>query len=250
MAVRRPPRAPLLVLGVVLALAACREGGEAMRAPSWVERVAPPRRETAGRQPPLLVLLHGIGADENDLFPLAGRLDPRLRIVSLRAPHPYSGGWAWFHIDFLPGGRVVPDAAQAKEALADLVRWLAEAPARLGTDPACTFLLGFSQGAMMALRALGTIPDRLAGVVALSGRFPGDFFPAPVAREAMAKVPLLVTHGTLDDVLPIAEGRRTAAALRLVSRDFTYQEFPIGHGISEEELTLVATWLSAHLGRE
>jgi phospholipase/carboxylesterase len=209
------------------------------------ERVASPRTPTPA--PPLLVLLHGIGADENDLFPLGRLLDPRLLVVSLRAPHPYSIGRSWFHIDFLPDGRVVPDAAQARAALRDLIDWLLAAPTRLGTDPARTFLLGFSQGAMMALGVLGTAPERLAGVIALSGRYPAGLFETTAAPDAMARVPVLVAHGRYDDVLPVAHGRATRDALAPLLRDFTYEEFPVAHGIDDDEVRLVATWLAARV---
>jgi phospholipase/carboxylesterase len=239
-------RAPLAL--VLCWLASCGAGaGPVISPPAWVERPLPARQQIDGRPPPLLVLLHGIGADENDLFPLAQRLDPRFTVVSLRAPHRYHQGWAWFHIDFQPGGTVVPDVAQARATLADLLRWLQAEPGRLGTDPRCTFLLGFSQGAMMSLGVLRSEPERLAGVVALSGRPSEELFEPRAAREAIAAVPLLVAHGTLDDVLPIAQGRSTRDAFASLSRDFTYREFPIGHAISEEEMALVAAWLSARL---
>ncbi len=217
---------------------------------TFFERVAPPRvappRVATGTPSPLLVLLHGIGADENDLLAIGPMLDPRLTVVSLRAPRPYDGGWSWFDVDFLPGGRVVPDVAQARAALRGLVAWLADAPARFGTDPARTFLLGFSQGAMMALGVLFTTPERLAGVVALSGRH-ADLFPAPASPDAIARVPVLVAHGLHDDVLPVAHGRATREALAPLVRDFTYREFPIAHGIDDDEIALVRDWLRARL---
>src|SRR5262249_59666988 len=108
------------------------------------------------------------------------------------APHPYDVGFAWFRIDFRPGGAIVPDRTQAEATLADLVRWLAAAPARLGTDPDRTYLLGFSQGAMMSLGVLVTAPERIAGVVALSGRAPDDLFAGGAPRDAVARVPLFV----------------------------------------------------------
>jgi len=215
-------------------------------APKFVERTTGPRGGT-GETAPLLVLLHGIGADENDLFPLARAFDPRFRVVSLRAPHRYSGGWAWFHIDLLPGGRVIPDTDQARETLADFVRWVEVAPTRLGTDPKRTFLLGFSQGAMMALGVLRAMPERLAGVVALSGRDPAALVDHPASPDAVARVPLLIAHGTLDDVLPVENGRQARDAFSELSRDFTYHEFAIGHAIGDDELAVVASWLAAHL---
>ncbi len=252
MTVPRPALKARAAVGVVALLAlAC--GGDrgapvpASAAPAWPERVLAARDFAAGTRPPLLVLLHGIGADENDLFGLARHLDRRFTIVSLRAPHPYHVGFAWFDVQFLPGGQVVPDVAGAREALAALVRWLAAAPARLGTDPNRTFVLGFSQGAMMALGALATAPERLAGVVALSGRYPEDVFAGTAHRDAIARVPVLVAHGTVDDVLAVENGRRIRDALQPLCRDFTYREFVVGHGIAPDELAVVAQWLSAHL---
>ncbi len=215
--------------------------------PVWVERAAGPRRESPGGRPPLLVMLHGIGADEDDLFPLVGMLDPRFRVVSLRAPHDYVVGHAWFQIDFHRDGSLTPHVAQARATLADLVRWLEAAPGRHGADPGNLFLLGFSQGAMMSLGVLRTAPALLAGVVALSGHTPEGLFEPAASAEAMARVPLLVAHGTLDDVLAVDNGRRTRDLFAPLSADFTYREFPVGHGISDDEVAFVSAWLGARL---
>jgi len=234
---------------VAVALAAC-EGGpvnERPSSPPWIERVLESRRPPTTGKPPLVVLLHGIGADENDLFPLAGELDKRFKVVSLRAPYDYHQGHAWFRIDFGPGGTLTPDVAQARATLGDLIRWIAAAPERLRVDPDRIFLLGFSQGAMMSIGVLRAAPERVAGVVALSGRGDEDVFPATAPRDAIARVPLLVAHGTFDDVLPIENGRRTRDLFQELSRDFTYREFPVRHGIDHDELAVVEAWLSAHL---
>lgn len=237
----------LALLGVVVA--ACGEGRATMdaTAPEWVVRTRAPRAAAAGR-PPLLVLLHGIGTDENDLFPIADRLDPRFQVVSLRAPGTYVMGHSWFHIEFRPDGTVVPDVAGAHRTLAALRRWLAAAPARFGTDPRRTVLLGFSQGAMMSLGVLRTEPALVFAVVALSGRAPGDLFPATAPADAVAAVPLFVGHGLHDDVLPVAHGRATQQAFA-GGADVTYREYPVAHGITDAELRDVAAWLTARLDR-
>jgi phospholipase/carboxylesterase len=209
----------------------------------FAERIVPPREPGPGA-PPLVVLLHGIGADEHDLLPLVSLLDPRLAVASLRAPHDYVVGYAWFPIAFHPDGTVVPDVPAARAALADLTRWLGEAPSRLGTDPRRTVLLGFSQGAMMSLGALVTVPERLAGVVALSGRFAPALFEGTAPPEAVARVPLLVAHGRYDDVLPVEHGRGIRETFGDRVADFTYREFPIGHEISPAEMALVAGWIA------
>lgn len=215
--------------------------------PRLVERVVAARRSAPGSPPPLLVLLHGIGADENDLIDLAPALDPRFTVVSVRAPRSYHMGYAWFQIDWRRDGSIVPDAAQARATLADLVRWLDAAPARLGADPARLYLLGFSQGAMMSLGVLRTAPDRLAGVVALSGLFDDSLVPASAPASAIARVPLFVAHGTRDDVLPIARGRALRDVFQPLVRDFTWREYTVAHGIAPDELRDVAAWLTARL---
>ena len=195
----------------------------------------------------MLLLLHGIGATENDLVPLAGAFDPRLLVVSLRAPRPYQRGFAWFCLDFPAPGEVVPNVEQAHETIADLVRWLAAAPARLGADPQQVYLLGFSQGAMMSLAVLRTAPERLAGVVALSGIFDDRLVTRPAADAAVARVPVFVAHGVDDRVLPIADGRAIRDHLQPTVEDFTYREYPIGHTIAPDEKRDIAAWLKARI---
>jgi phospholipase/carboxylesterase len=245
------PLGARVVVFVALAVAGCgdRHAGETdVTAPRFVERVVRPRQAASGA-PPLLVMLHGIGADENDLLPIASSLDARLLVVSLRAPRHYHGGWAWFDIAWGADGSVRPDVEQARAALGDVVRWLAAAPARLGADERRVFLLGFSQGAMMSLGVLQTTPDRLAGVVALSGRPVDGLVTGPAAPDAIARVPLFVGHGTRDDVLPIANGRVVRDTFAPLVRDFTYREYPVAHGIAPGELADVAAWLAALLDR-
>ncbi len=203
----------------------------------------------AGSRPPLVFFLHGIGADENDLLSIGRVLDPSLKVVSLRAPHDYYTGHSWFHIDFKPDGSVIPDRAQARASLVDLLTAVRMAPAAFGADPERIYLLGFSQGAMMSLAALQSSPDSLAGVMALSGRYNPDVFDRSAPDSEIAGVPLLVAHGTMDEVLPVVNGRQTQAAFEKVSKDFTYREFPIGHGISQDEIEWVSDWLEKRLQR-
>jgi phospholipase/carboxylesterase len=119
--------------------------------------------------------------------------------------------------------------------------------ARHGTDPHRLYLLGFSQGAMMSLGVLRAAPDHLGGVIALSGRFSEDLFDASSSADAVARVPLFVGHGTHHNVLPTANGRAVRDFFQPRVRDFTYREYPVGHGIAAEELRDVAAWLAQRL---
>ena len=162
------------------------------------------RRPTQGdAAPPLLILLHGIGSNEDDLFGLAPYLDARFLIVSTRAPNPYGwGGYAWFEIEWLPD-RIVIDREQAAASRELLIRFIGEAAAAYGADPARVYLLGFSQGAMMASWIALSRPDLVAGAVLMSGRTPEELRDQIAAPEQLAGKPFLVVHGTQDQTLPI-----------------------------------------------
>jgi len=238
-----------LVLSLAVLVAACgrdaRPPVEADAAPEWTEQVIEPRE--ASDRPPLLVLLHGLGGNEGELAKLAPYVDGRFRIVSLRGPRSYGPGYAWFQIDVLRSAKMRPHPDQAKETLLDLARWLAAAPARLGTDPAKSYVLGFSQGGMMVAGLVRTYPEGVAGGIVLSGSLLDDVFPVAAPATAMGAVPLFVGHGTNDDVLPVDRGRAIRDAFTGVTARVDYHEYPIAHGVNEDVMRDVSAWLTARL---
>jgi phospholipase/carboxylesterase len=213
----------------------------------FVHRVVPPRAPSA--RPPLLVLLHGIGADEDDLLPLAPYLDPRFLVISARAPHEAEPmGHRWYAIDW----SVVPPRADPAEIVVSrdlLARFVEQAVVAHGADPARVFLLGFSQGAIMSLALLLARPDLLRGVVAHSVRLVRLPAPDPTP-EALAGVDVLLLHGSQDEVIPVGEGRKAYQVLApWLGARVTFREFDgLGHGISNESLDEAARWLSERLG--
>jgi phospholipase/carboxylesterase len=214
-----------------------------------------PRQEPPpGQRAPLLLLLHGIGSNEEDLFGLVPYLDARFFVVSLRAPLPlFPGSYAWFMLNLAgPGSRIRPD--QAEESRQSLVSFIERAPAAFQADPEQVYLMGFSQGAMMSLAVTLTRPKLLAGVVAMSGRtMPELFDPASALggrlapEEALADFPLLVMHGRQDPVLPIQFGRESRDRFSTLPVNLTYKEYDMAHSLSEESLRDVIAWLAQRL---
>lgn len=197
--------------------------------------------------PPLLLLLHGIGSNEEDLFGLAPYLDERFLIVSARAPVTLAyGGYGWFQIDFTPRG-MVADVEQAKQSLAMLPRFVDELVETYGADERRVYLMGFSQGAMMSLALTLTSPQKVAGVVAMSGRLPMQVIGPEPDREALQGMPVLVTHGLYDPVLPIENGRATRDYLAGLPVELAYREYPMAHEVSMESLRDVTAWLTQTL---
>jgi phospholipase/carboxylesterase len=216
---------------------------------SFVAVVRPPR--VPSPRPPLVVLLHGIGADEHDLLPLAGALDPRLLVVSLRAPYEAEPmGYAWYALDWRTSPPT-PRLDEAERSRAALAAFLPELVARAGADPARVFLFGFSQGAIMALAVALTRPELLRGVVAHSARLL-PFLEQPGRRappEALARLDALVLHGADDDVIPVENGRAIRELLGpLLGDRITYAEHEAGHSVTEASLADAAAWLAVRLG--
>src|SRR5215470_2512860 len=119
-----------------------------MQALSLVHLVRQPSVETS--VPPLLLLLHGVGSNEHDLFGLAPFLDERFLIISARAPNTLApGSHAWFEVDFTPQGPVI-NPVQAEASRKALIAFLGEAITTYNADPKQVYLLGFSQGAIIS----------------------------------------------------------------------------------------------------
>ena len=155
---------------------------------------APPE-ERADR--PLLVLLHGYGADENDLFGLVPYLPPEFVVAAVRAPLPPpwpAPGYSWFPIE----GLETRDATRATESAARFIEWLDTLP-----EHGPVGLVGFSQGAAIAIQAMRLDPGRFAFLVNLSGfATPGELPGDPLLAER--RPPAFWGRGTHDEVVPEA----------------------------------------------
>ena len=216
---------------------------------SLTHLVRRPAVESVDR-PPLLLLLHGVGSHEGDLYQLASYLDPRFFVVSARAPITLSpGSYAWFHVQFTRQGSViVPEEAENSRQL--LLRFIDELVETYQLDPHRVYVVGFSQGAILGLSMALTAPHKLAGLVAMSGRILPQVLPLKAADEDLKGLPVLVVHGVDDAVLPVSNGRESRDILSGLPVDLTYHEYPMGHQISSESLADIAAWLTGHLDNE
>jgi phospholipase/carboxylesterase len=199
-----------------------------------------PERERSGR--PLIVLLHGYGSHEGDLFQLAPRLPLGPVIASVRAPISENGGWAWF--DFPDTGIADPDPALIEAATTALLDWLD------GLDYTSVSLLGFSQGAVVALQALRRAPERFRSIVALSGFVAGEVGGAISEGVAdgdeelrMLRPPVFWGRGTLDEMIPTGLISRTEKWLPEHSDAVVRIYEDLAHGISSDELTDISAFL-------
>jgi phospholipase/carboxylesterase len=120
----------------------------------------------------------------------------------------------------------VINPAQAEASRQALIRFIDEAVAAYGADPARVYLMGFSQGAIMSASVALTVPELVAGAVLMSGRILPEIRPALAAPSRLAGLPILLVHGTADAVLPIQHGRASRALLENLPVDLDYREYP------------------------
>jgi phospholipase/carboxylesterase len=181
-------------------------------------------REPAGEAEGALVLLHGRGADENDLFPLLDLLDPERRLVGVTPGGPHHlppGGRHWYAL----GGIPTPDPVTFHETAPRLAAFLDALPVPMDR----VVLGGFSQGTVMSwAMSLGPDRERPAAVVAMSGFLPRvDRW--PLAPERLAGVPVAIAHGTLDPVIPAQFAAEAAAKLEAAGADVLRLQSPVPH---------------------
>ncbi len=198
---------------------------------------------TARENAPLLVLLHGYGADEADLFGLAPLFDDSLRVISVRAPYASGfGGYAWFGLEYREQEKWM-DEAQALASREILVDVLEELRHRF--TPSKVILGGFSQGAMMTLGIALLRQELLDAALVMSGKFLPAF--APPAEMPPNQLPMLVQHGLNDPLLPIEDGREIRDNLGSIFPNMDYQEYPMDHTISETSARDATKWVGTLL---
>jgi phospholipase/carboxylesterase len=199
----------------------------------------------------LVVFLHGYGADGADLLGLADPLAPHLpgvQFLAPDAPEPCQGnpfGRQWFPIPWLDGSAESAAEAGLLAAAEDLNGFLDARLAETGLPPSALALVGFSQGAMMALHVVPRRAAPVAGIVAISGRL---IAPELLAAEARVKPPVLLIHGDQDAVVPFQD--MALAGNALVGAGFeTYGHVMqgTGHGIAPDGLGAALSFLRDRL---
>jgi phospholipase/carboxylesterase len=200
-------------------------------------------RPAAGDPEGALILLHGRGADEHDLFPLLDMLDPERRLLGATPRGPLSmppGGAHWYVVRRVG----YPDPETFHSTYPQLATWLDDLLAEHGITHERTVLGGFSQGSVMAYAlGLGARRPRPAGILALSGFLPEvEGFQLDLAKAA--GLPVAIGHGVDDPIISVEFGRDARDRLLEAGAEVTYRESPMTHTIDPAFMRELPGWLS------
>ena len=193
---------------------------------------------------PLLLLLHGYGSNEEDLFSFAPELPDDSYVISVRAPYdlqPY--GHAWYAIHFDADENKFSDNVQAKQSVEIIASFIDEIVKQYPIDTENVTLIGFSQGAILSYATALTYPEKVTKVVALSGYFNQEIMPEVIDTKAISHLKFFVSHGSVDQVIPVDWARKAKPALENLGLEVEYQEYPIGHGVSPKNFFDFKNWL-------
>lgn len=200
--------------------------------------------KTIKDQNPLLILLHGYGSNEEDLFSFASELPQDHYVISVRAPYdlqPY--GHAWYAIHFDADENKFSDNVQAKQSVELIAGFIDEIVKQYPIDAKNVTLIGFSQGAILSYATALTYPEKVAKVVALSGYFNQEIMPEVIDTNAISHLKFFVSHGSVDQVIPVDWARKAKPALENLGLEVEYQEYPVGHGVAPQNFFDFKNWL-------
>lgn len=195
---------------------------------------------------PLLVLVHGYGSNEEDLFGFAAQLPDEYFILSVRAPYTLPGaGYAWYAINFDADMNKFTDDAQAAQSRDLIATFIDEAIAKYPIDKDNVTLIGFSQGAILSYSVALTYPQKIRRVAALSGYLHTNIIKEyeELKFTDWDYLEFFISHGVVDQVIPVEWARKAPEFLNTLGIKNEYHEYPVGHGVAPQNFYDLVKWL-------
>jgi phospholipase/carboxylesterase len=193
---------------------------------------------------PLILLLHGYGSNEEDLFSFATELPEEYYIISARAPYDLQyGSYAWYAINFDADQNKFSDHEQAKISRDLIAGFIDELIANYPIDETQIALVGFSQGSILSYAVALSYPEKVQKVVAMSGYLNLEIVAEDYLKNNFTNLKIFASHGTVDQVIPVEWARKTPAILENLGINITYKEYPVGHGVAPQNFYDFKNWL-------
>jgi phospholipase/carboxylesterase len=200
--------------------------------------------KTKHEKNPLLLLLHGYGSNEEDLFSFATELPDEYYVISVRAPYDLMyGSHAWYAINFDADENKFSDLMQAAESRDLIAGFIDELTAEYPIDKDNITLIGFSQGAILAYAVALSYPQKLKRVVAMSGYLNTEILTQGYEKNDFSNLRVFGSHGVVDQVIPVDWARKAKPILDGLGIENIYKEYPIGHGVAPQNFFDFREWL-------
>jgi len=199
-------------------------------------------------EPPLLIMLHGYGSNEQDLFSFAQELPSELLIISVRAPLSLGfGSYAWYSINFEADRDNFSNLEEASTALRAIDGFFDGLLDKYKPDTTRIFLMGFSQGTILSLAYALNHPGKIQHVIALSGYVNQKLIKMPLEASSYRDLDVFASHGSVDQVIPVEWARRTPEFLDKLKIENEYKEYPVGHGVAPQNFFDLLSWIRKRL---
>lgn len=189
-----------------------------------------------------IILLHGVGSNEQRLFNFADQLPDDFLMIAPRGQFMAGAGrYAWYHVDFSTGKPVFNKEQEWMSRML-IQKLVAEVKEQYSVDE--IYLGGFSQGAIMSYSVGLTNPGEIMGIISLSGRLLEEVRPLITLNEDLRKLKVFIAHGVQDNTLPVAYAREAKQYLENAGISVNYHEYPMGHQINGAVLNDLNAWLT------
>lgn len=195
-------------------------------------------------QNPVLILLHGYGSNEDDLFSFSSELPDEYYIISVRAPYNLQGfGYAWYAIHFDADENKFSDDEQAKQSRDLIASFIDEIIIKYPIDKNRVTLIGFSQGSILSYAVALSYPEKVNRVVALSGYVNENILIEDFTSKNNKHLQFFISHGTVDQVIPVDWARKAQPFIEKLGLAVVYKEYPVGHGVAPQNFFDFKNWL-------
>ncbi|HQA75336.1 MAG: alpha/beta fold hydrolase [Flavobacterium sp.] len=195
---------------------------------------------------PLILLLHGYGSNEEDLFSFASELPDEYFVISVRAPHDMMyNSFAWYAINFDADENKFSDIEQAQSSRVLIATFIDEVVQNYPIDQKNVTLIGFSQGCILSYAVALTYPEKVQRVVAMSGYLNTEIADEDFAKNDFSNLKIFASHGTVDQVIPVDWARNSIPKIKALGIDIVFKEYPVGHGVAPQNFYDFKNWLEA-----
>jgi phospholipase/carboxylesterase len=193
---------------------------------------------------PLLLLLHGYGSNEEDLFSFASELPDEYYVISARAPYSLMyNAYAWYAINFDADEKKFSDLDQARTSRELVVKFIDELISNYPIDAEKVTLIGFSQGCILSYAIALSYPQKVQRIVGMSGYFNEEIAIENYKNNDFSNLKIFASHGNVDQVVPIEWARKAKPILDSLEIENVYKEYPVGHGVAPQNFYDFRNWL-------